>query len=304
MKSPRVLGVGHVSMDHMFEVQTLPTQPLKTPALAYAARMGGMTANACVAAARLGATVSFAGPVGDDDAALRFAHRFADEGIDPLGLIRVLGAASSVSTVIVDAHGERLIVNHRGSALSSAPPFSDEWLDGADVLITDPRCPAWAEAALRCAKARGLLAVLDGDTAPQADLQRLVPLATWAVFSEAGLALFAPTMSASQALAAAVAAGAEVAVVTLGARGLQWLRAGANVQAMPAFAVAPVLDTTAAGDVFHGALAVALAEGRSDGDALRFASTAAALKCLRREGVLGAPGRVEVDRFFERASEP
>lgn len=297
MKQPRLLGVGHVSLDHMFEVEALPTRPVKTPALAYACRVGGMTANASVAAARLGAAVRFAGPVGDDDAAPRFANHFHKEGIDTQGLTRVPRTASSVSTVIVDALGERLIFNHRGSALFAAPPLRDEWLDDVDVLITDPRCPAWAEAALRGARARRLVSVLDGDAAPQGDLQRLVPLATWAVFSEQGLAAFAPGLPAQQALAAALAVGAEVAVVTLGARGLLWQRAGGPVQAMPAFAVAPVLDTTAAGDVFHGALAVVLAEGRGDADALRFAAVAAALKCSRRDGVLGAPGRGEVDQW-------
>jgi sulfofructose kinase len=73
---------------------------------------------------------------------------------------------------------------------------------------------------------------------------------------------------------------------------------------LPAFEVHPVVDTTAAGDTFHGALAVALGEGRSDEQALRFAAAAAALKCLKPGGVAGAPRRPEVDRFLERALHP
>ena len=293
----RLLGVGHVSLDHVFQVQAIPTQAVKTPASHYACGVGGMTANAAVAASRLGGVVRFAGPVGDDDAAMRFVQHLAGEGIDTLGLTRIRGAGSSVSTVIVDAQGERLIVNHRGSALSEAPAFDATWLDGIDALMTDPRCPDWAAAALQAARRRGLPAVLDADTSPRRDLQRLVALAGWAVFSEPGLAVFAPGPP-QQGLATALACGAAVAVVTLGAQGAMWQRPGAAPQQLPAFVVAPVQDTTAAGDVFHGALALALAEGQADAQALRFASAAAALKCLRRGAVLGAPLRSEVEELL------
>jgi sulfofructose kinase len=69
---------------------------------------------------------------------------------------------------------------------------------------------------------------------------------------------------------------------------------------MAACSVAHVEDTTAAGDVFHGALAVALAEGQSDEAALHFASVAAALKCQRADAVLGAPMRTELEDYLQR----
>ena len=194
---------------------------------------------------------------------------------------------------MVDAAGERMVINHRGDALTRAPAFDPAWLDGADVLLTDPRCPAWADAALRGARARGIPSVLDGDTAARADLQRLAGLARWAVFSEPGLAAFSDA-SVDDALAQALALGAECAVVTLGAAGVRWRRPGQAPCSLPALAVAPVIDTLGAGDVFHGALAVALAEGLADRPAIQFAAAAAALKCLRADGVLGAPARAEV----------
>jgi sulfofructose kinase len=298
----RVLGVGHVALDHLFSVAALPARAVKTAAHRYRAMVGGMTANACVAAARLGAVAKIVSPVGDDAAAAVFAEHFERENIDAQGLVRVAGASSSASAIVVDATGERLIVNHRGDALMRAPAFDTASLANVDLLLTDPRCPDWAEVALRAARQRDLLSVLDADAAPREDLQRLVGLAHWAVFSEPGHAAYIEG-DPELALASALAAGAQVAVVTLGARGLVWQRAGHAPKRLPAWPVAPVIDTTAAGDVFHGALGVALAEGQVEDSALRFAAAAAALKCLRADGVLGAPRRDAVEQLLRSAGQ-
>lgn len=294
---PRILGVGHTAVDHQFSIASFPRTATKVAAHHYASSTGGMTANACVAAARLGAQVRIASPVGANDVA-RFAAYFTQEGIDASGVVGVPQADSSVSAVMVDAAGQRFIVSHRGSALHHAPAFETSQVDHSDVVITDPRCVAWAEAALSRARQRARVSILDADAAPGEDLQRLVGLSQWAVFSQAGLAAFAPGASAPQGLAAALAAGAEVAVVTRDEHPLWWQRRGHDAQEMAGFSVHPVVDTTAAGDTFHGALAVALGEGRDDRNALRFACAAAALKCLRPGGVLGAPMRSEVDALL------
>lgn len=294
---PRVLGVGHTSRDHHFSIEAFPQTATKVAAQRYATRTGGMTANACVAAARLGARVRIATAVGADDAP-GFAAYFAQEGIDSAGMVGVAHANSSVSAVMVDAHGHRFIVSHRGSALHQAPALDTSQVDVHDVLLTDPRSVGWAEAALRRARERQMLSILDADTAPTEDLQRLVGLSQWAVFSQAGLNAFAPGATPAQALDAALAAGAEVAVVTRDEQPLWWQRRGQTMQEMAGFSVQPVVDTTAAGDTFHGALAVALGEGLEDHRALRFACAAAALKCLQPGGVQGAPRRAQVDAFL------
>jgi sulfofructose kinase len=291
---PRLLCVGHASIDHLFDIDTLPAPPAKIAARTHWRGVGGMSANAATACARLGARVAFAGPVGDDGAAALIEAHFAAEGIEPRGLVRVAGTSTSISTVLIDARGERLIVTHRGDALRQAPAFDATWLDEVDLLLVDPRCPAWAEAALVAARTRGLTAILDADVAPRADLVRLAALAHWAVFSEPGLGGFSDAPS-EEALAAAQAAGATHAVMTRGERGLLWLPPGESLRSLPAFPVSPVVDTTGAGDVFHGALGVALAEGQAPDQALRFAAVAAGLKCTRPRGASGAPTRTEVD---------
>ncbi len=317
-RAVRVCGVGHVALDMVFELERIPQEPVKVPARALRRVVGGMTANACVAAARLGAAVRFGSPVGDDDAVASFRAHFAREGVDAAGLQPVPGASSSVSAVLVDARGERLIVSHHGDALRRPPPLDPSWLEGADAVLADPRCPAWAEAVLEVARSRGVVSVFDGDTAPRSALQRLVARAGWAVFSQPGMAVFVgagggdagagtgglPDEAVLDAgLDEALARGAEVAVVTLGERGLRWRRRGQPVRALAALSAGTVVDTLGAGDTFHGALAVALAEGWGDEPALRFAAAAAAIKCTRHGGVSGAPGRAEVLALLSPSAE-
>ena len=290
--------VGHASVDHHFEIDAFPARPTKTPASSYRMIVGGMAANAAIAGTRLGAAVRLIGRVGDDA-----AGAFVRGELQALGLARCLlepvaGASTSVSSVVVDAQGERQIFNHRGSALSRAHALDVSLLDGARALLVDPRWVPGAEAALRWAQTHEVLSVLDADVAPRPDLARLVPLARWAVFSEAGLQVFAPGLPLEAALRAAVRCGARVAMVTLGAHGVAWTR-GEGIERLGGFVVQPV-DTTGAGDVFHGALTLALGERMPERDAVRFASAAAALKCERRPGVLGTPGRQEVERYLAR----
>jgi len=290
----RIACVGHAALDHVFEVDVLPTRPTKTPARSHRPGTGGMGFNAAVAAARLGATVRMIGRVGSEPAVQLLRERLRAEGIEDRALECVPGATTSVSAIVVDARGERQIFNHRGDAIARAHPLDPRVLEGADLVLVDPRWVDGAAAALRWARERGVMAMLDVDVAPAADLQRLVPLAPWAVFSTQGLAAYAPGLAPRAALERALAGGCDVAMVTRGAQPVWWLRRGGTLhkQAVPRV---QAIDTTGAGDVFHAALAIALAEGRAERAAVAFAATAAALKCLAGPGVLGAPRRHAVE---------
>ncbi len=291
--------VGHASVDHHFEIDAFASQPTKTPAKSYRMIAGGMAANAAVAFARLGAQVKLLGRVGDDAAGAFVRQTVQDCGVHTL-LETAAHSYTSVSSVVVDARGERQIFNHRGDALDKAPALDVRQLQGARAVLVDPRWCQGALAALQWAKAHKVFSMLDADVAPQADLRQLVPAAQWAVFSEPGLACYAPhAASHADALAEALASGAQVAMVTLGERGVLWTR-GQGMHALPGFQVQAV-DTTGAGDVFHAALTMALSELSELGDetsAIRFASAAAALKCTQRYGVLGTPSRRQVEAFL------
>ncbi len=293
----RVACVGHASLDHVFEIDAFPSAPTKTPAMGYRRLAGGMSLNAAVAAARLGAAVRLIGRVGDDDAAHFLREQLRQEGIDARGLETVRGSATSVSAIVVDARGDRQIFNHRGEAITRAHALDTRQLEGADVLLADPRWVAGTEAALRWARQHRVLSVLDADVAPREDLQRLVPLADWAVFSEGGLHCWRAGANASNTLPLICRLGGTMAMVTCGEHGSWRSNGGVAIhQAAPQVVAA---DTTAAGDVFHGALGVALAEGAASDDAVRFASAAAAFKCERGAGALGAPRRHELTAWLK-----
>lgn len=297
-----LLCVGHIALDLIFSVNEFPEHPTKTPAHRHHRGVGGMSGNAAVALARLGARVDFCGPVGDDDTADVFEQVLRREGVGLAGLRRVAGASSSVSSIIVDRRGERMIFNAKGSALDAPGPFDPAVLDGIDFVLVDPRCPAWAEAALLEARRRGIPSMLDGEVSPRTDLQRLVPLADWRVFSERGLLAYADGQPEVLLQQLAAQDRSRRVVRTLGAQGVQWCDAQGQLLQMPAIHAGPVVDTLGAGDVFHAALGLALAEDQPERDALRFAAAAAALKCSRPDGIAGAPTRAEVQTLLATAA--
>jgi sulfofructose kinase len=299
----RVACVGHASVDLVFEVDALPAAHSgKTLARRHTRRAGGMSLHAAVAAARLGASVRMIGRVGDDEAATFLRRRLADEGVEARGLESVRGASTSCASVVVDARGERQIVVHRGNALERAHGVDLRLLEGADVVLADPRWPDGAAAALEWARERGVISVLDADVAPWAVLDRLVPLARWSAFSQPGLAAWLRSEVGVAAWDEALAevlqrhAGLAAALVTLGPCGAAWIERGRP----PAHCAAPrvdAVDTTGAGDVFHAAFALALAEGRATTDAVAWACAAAAYKCERGFGADGAPTRRQLDAW-------
>ena len=295
----RSICVGHVALDLMFQIDAFPARPTKKHANEFFQGVGGMSANSAVALSRLGAKAAFYGPMGDDTATPIFLQHFRGQGVDTRHVQPIHGQTNSISAIITDAQGERMIYSHKGSALQHSGSFDEACLEHQDVVLTDPRCPDWAEQAMRLAQRKGLPCLLDGEVSPTEDLQRLVPLARWVVFSDPGLQSF-HTGAHADGLARALdsSSDVEMAAVTLGSDGLLWQLRGQPVQRMPGFQVPRVIDTTGAGDTFHGALAFAWADGLTAADALRFASAAAALKCTQPHGILGAPHQDQVKAFL------
>lgn len=301
----KVICVGHSALDRVFTVDAWPQASAKVRASSYIEVGGGMAANAVVAVARLGGEAQFWGPVGADSVADIMRAQLQAEGVDVRGLRRFAGLTSSTSAILIDARGERLIASYRGTALE-APA---EWLDLDDIgsaaaLLADVRWPQGAVVALRAARRAGIPTVIDGDTAEPAILQALAGEAEYALFSESGLACFAGSGDIESGLRRALALGARLAAVTQGGSGVSWIEAGRpqGLRHVPAYAV-HVVDTLAAGDVFHGAFALELARGQAPAEALGFASAAAAIKCTRPGGRSGCPSRQEVEKFLREVQE-
>ncbi len=297
----RVICVGHTAFDRVYRVSAWPLGSAKVRATGFRESGGGMAANAAAAIAQLGGLAHFWGPAGDDALADAMARELAGYGVDVSGLHRVAGSASSHSAILVDERGERLIVGVRGAVLTAEA----EWLplatmDGADAVLVDVRWPVGARKVLRAARERGVATVLDADVAERDVLHGLVQMADYVIFSEPGLEAFADQRGVD-ALVGAAGPHLRMAAVTRGSLGVEWIEPqhSPHAQRLPALSIGKAVDTTGAGDVFHGAFALAIAERQSTHDALRFANAAAALKC-EREGARSVPSRAAVERALSR----
>lgn len=280
----RVLCVGSAVIDFVFQVDGLPSGPGKYRAGDARIVGGGCAANAAVAIARLGGEALLAGRMGDDEVGTMILAGLEAEGVDTRLVSRRPGGRSAFSSVLVDADGERQIMSFRGDGLSddtalieAAPPL--------DAVLADTRWSPGSRAALALARTRSIPGVLDAEDPIDPDLP---PLASHVAFSAPGLRSLGVSHPA-----AAVPGG--WACVTDGAEGVV-ISDGTHVPACPVAAV----DTLGAGDVWHGAFALRLAEGATEIEAVRFACAAAALKCTRFGGRAGAPTRAETEDFLER----
>jgi len=179
------------------------------------------------------------------------------------------------------------------------PEFADG-IGDADAVVVDCRWPAGAVRALSAARRRGVPAVVDVDRPidddPDTETGEVIDTATHLVYSRDALIGTTHEAQLDAALAAAHRRCAAWIAVTDGANGVSWLD-GDEVRHEPAIRVRAV-DTLGAGDVFHGAFALALAEGRPERDAVRFAAAAAAAKCARVGGRAGIPDRSEVEALL------
>ena len=293
-RPPRAIAVGAICATRIYRVEQVPPLPAKVLASRLVEVVDGMALSAACAFARLGGQAAIWARCGDDAPGRAAQAALRAEGLDVTGLRALPGTASSQATVIVDARGERLVVPFHDPAVdASAQWLPLDALEGADMLLCDVRWPEGAEAAMRAARRAGVPSMLDGEVAAPGVLERLVPLATHAVFSDAGLLAFMGGTSVEQALLALSRTHPGHVGATCGAAGYAWVEDGA-VRRAGASAV-QVVDTLAAGDVFHGAFALALAEGQPVELAARFACHAASLKCTRFGGRLGCPTRAEVE---------
>lgn len=298
MNPPRIVCAGIATLDLVYAVDAMPTEAVKYRAKDLALSGGGLAGNAAVAAARLGAQVALVTRLGDDLPGDAILAGLEADGVDCRHVARVPGGRSPVSSVIIDPAGERLVVSYSDNAtLGDAAGLPDGLLDGADACYAETR---WIAAALKLlpgARVAGIPSVLDADRRP-ADLS-VLDLASHIGFSAPALRDLTGLDDLAAALTAASEGRSNVFLVTDGANGA-WFMEDGRVHHEPAFAV-EAADTLGAGDTWHGALAVALAECQPLGRAVRFANGAAALKCMAFGGRKGMPARATLDAFLSGA---
>jgi len=292
----RILCAGIATIDQIYRLDAMPTRAEKYRARALHVTGGGTAANAAVAMARLGAQVGLFATLGDDGTGRDIVAGLEREGVDCSGVRRIAGRASPLSAILVDARGERMIVSYSDPDL----PRDVGWLPtrlpaGVDAVLGDTRWQEGSAHLFRLAREAGVPAVLDGDRAPTI-VPDLADLATHVAFSLQGLRDLTGEDDARRALEAYGRRAGGWVAVTNGREGAYFWRDGA-IAHHPAHEV-EVADTLGAGDAWHGALTVRLAEGADETEAVRFATAAAALKCARFGGRDGAPTRSEVEAFL------
>ncbi|MEJ2373880.1 MAG: PfkB family carbohydrate kinase [Pseudolabrys sp.] len=298
--APKILCAGIAAQDIVMRVERFPAPGTKVPATDYIITGGGCAANAALAVARLGGRAAFAGPFGAaaDAASNRIAADLAAEGVDCSGVVRPDGASVSVSLILIDAEGEKAIATRRGAKLDGVTPKDAVGLlADADALLADNRFPLFVTPLAQAARAHGIPVVIDFDLITTPD-DALLKLGNHVVASSEALRATTGCDDLGEGLKQVAAHAPGFVAVTDGPNGVVWLEDGA-LRDMPAFAV-NVVDSLAAGDVFHAGFTLALAEGRDFENALRFASAAAALKCTHFGGADGAPRRAEVEAFLKK----
>jgi sulfofructose kinase len=297
---PHILCAGIAVLDEVFHVREFPLPDTKAEATEFVAVGGGNAANAAVAIARLGARVAFAGPIGGPAGGDAIGDRVIDalvaEGIDCSGCVRLAGVRTPISAILLNAQGERTIANHRDKRLDAvAPADPDSLLRDIDVLLVDNRYPAFVTPICHAARRRGLAVVIDADKAT-VETDPLFTLGTHVVFSGDCLRRTTGVDDLAAGLTRMAQFTDAFLATTNGPLPVLW-REEEAIRVMPVFEMAAI-DTLAAGDVFHGAFTLTLAEGRGIAEAMRFAAAAAGLKCTRFGGATGAPQRHEVEALL------
>jgi len=288
-----VLCVGHAAYDLVFSVPRHPGQDEKIFADALLACGGGPAANAAVIVARLGLRAAFSGYLGQDLYGDSHVSELAREGVDTRWLAR--GAnPTPLSAVLVKPDGARALVNYKGETRA----LPADGIDFADirpkVLLFDGHEPFLSIALAERARAEGIPTVLDAGSLHEGT-KALMGRVDYLAASEKFASQWLEGGDGADALEG-LAAVAPAVVITLGERGLVWRKNGES-GALPAFPVRAI-DTTGAGDAFHGAFAAGLARDLPWAELLRYASAAGALCCQRAGARPGLATEQELRDFL------
>jgi sulfofructose kinase len=214
--------------------------------------------------------------------------------------VHMPGLVTPISAVMVDPSGERTIVTFRDPELWKVHmPDTNQLLEDCDAILTESRCAAFCTDLCAEARRRGIPVIVDVDRAMSLR-EGLLNASSHLVFSSEPLQETAGVTDDGQALKKIAKLTPSFLAGTRGPKGTIWLDEQGNLQETPAFPVHTV-DTLGAGDVFHGAFALAITEGQDLREALRFASAAAALKCTRFGGAFAAPQRAEVAELLSHS---
>jgi ribokinase len=303
-KSKKIVVVGSSNTDLVIQVPHLPKPGETILGGKFITAPGGKGANQAVGAARAGGKVTFIARVGNDSFGEQALAGFKRDGLDVSQITKDAKSPSGVALIFVSAKGENSIaVADSANNRLNPPHISPAVIASAGIVVTQLETPlATIAATVKIAHARKVPVILN--PAPAQKLpDKVLSLVTYLTPNETECAILtgitpdAGGKQANRAAEALLAKGVKTVILTLGDKGAYVASDGMRAM-VPAFKVKAV-DTTAAGDIFNGALAVALLEGRELLEAVRFASAAAALSVTKLGAQSSAPTRAAIDRLLK-----
>ena len=298
---PRILCIGMPVRDLTFRVPGLPARGSKVHASHFEEICGGNALNAAIGIVRLGGRAAICGPMGDarETSSRYIFEQMVHEGIDTTHIVQMPGIVTPISTIMIDPTGERTNVTFRDPELWKVRlPDADTLLRDCSAILTESCCAEFCNDLCAEARRRGIPVIVDVDRAMSLR-EGLLTVSSHLVFSSEPLQETAGVSDDGEALKKIARLTPSFLAGTRGPRGTIWLDEQQHLQETPAFPVHTV-DTLGAGDVLHGAFALAVTERQELRQALRFASAAAALKCTRFGGALAAPQRAEVEELLSQ----
>ncbi|MDD2677391.1 MAG: PfkB family carbohydrate kinase [Methylacidiphilaceae bacterium] len=290
-----VLCVGHACYDLAFFVPHHPGPDEKIFSEELVLVGGGPAANAAVAVCRLGGTASFLGYLGKDHFGERHARELAEEGVETSLLVRG-SSPTPLALSLVKPDGSRSVVNHSTATPKLEASLADRPWPSARAILFDGHEPRISLPMVEEARRRGIPTVLDAGSLHEGTA-KLAEAVDHLVASERFAAQATGLTDPEEAMHR-LAASHPCVVVTLGEQGLLW-SCGAKRGRLPAYRVRSV-DSTGAGDAFHGAFALGVARRMAWEDLLSFASAAGALTCTRLGARQGLPSAEEVAEILGR----
>jgi len=296
MQTYDVVGVGYCAVDYLGIVPRYPAVDEKVGMTEFVRQGGGITATAMVAVGRLGGRARYIGKVGDDDFGRFIIAELEKEGVDTSRVVIEPGASSQFSFVVVDqATGKRTIFWTSSGIKFEASEIRREDILAGKVLHVDAHHPSAAIQAATWASEAGMPIVMDAGTMREGS-DEIARMATVLITSGLFARRFTGKDDPEQAARRMFDSGKLISGVTLGEKGCVYVTKD-GVFHQPAFEV-EVVDTTGAGDVFHGALSFGVSRGWQPREIVEFASAVAALKCTKLGGRTGIPTYAQVTDFL------
>jgi len=298
MESVDVLCVGQACYDLVFGISRHPDPDEKCAATRFIGCGGGPAANAAVTVSRLGCRAAFAGYLGEDIYGCFHLNELTAEKVRTAGVYRGT-SATPLSAILVKPNGARTVVNYRDPAVM--PPENAAALltyYRPKVILFDGHQPHLSSIFMDDAVRRRIPTVLDAGSV-HAGTRALVNVVDYVVASEKFARDFTGQAEVLRAVQQ-ISGYARGVVVTRGEAGLAWQTAD-GCGTMDAFVVETV-DTTGAGDAFHGAFAAGIAQRMEWHALLRFASAVGALTCTRYGARPAIPDKAQVDLFLKQSA--